>query len=260
MTRLVFVKEKIYTIYTPKEVAHSSTLTKSELPLLETLPGAVVRASELGIRTLLLGGLACRIYSDSEQKGRASTLIATDIDLVAHSIPDESRTALVRASLIDSIDTSFGTMSGTRTKITPSKYGLFRMTDVPNVDLFYQNVGPIIVDPSDFEHTLKIAIVTPTRGSVLIELADPALLLATIINPTVASDQRSSRANLVIFAFRNQIEATAQRFAQIISRTSEPFEKSFETVFTQMQRVALNEVKDSIRAFISEVRKHLETS
>ena len=260
MAKMMFNASRVYT-YT--EVLRSCALiAKREGPLLDELRDTFQVTRKLGVQAGLIGGVATRIYMSDEQKRRAATTRATDIDIIAFQMPAEVEAKLEGRKLIDKSGVAFGTMTEVRIRPRLSPYSVYKLppsagqADISEVDIFHGSVGEIKILPADAAKVRTFSLAVDGGDPVDISLADPGLLVATLINARAATVTRFKRAAYLLITLADEGPEIGKRYAEVMRRNNFLNWSVMEHLFIQILRYA-GCSQAAVRPFVESAKKEL---
>jgi hypothetical protein len=149
----------------------------------------------LSSRSVLVGGTAIAIMLGPEKVSHPLYLRSSDVDVVlsdseALRLSKSLKCDLMEENMIDRHLIKLGDMEIEY----KSPFTLMRINDY-NMDIFTPStgLGPISIDDNVFDNAIKCKV-----GGLEMKLAHPSYIMATTLNPLVATDERIKRSFLVI--------------------------------------------------------------
>ncbi len=242
------------------EVLERTAFSKKGVPVLDQIGDVFRGFRELGIEPMLIGGTACMLQSDPRYKKNLTGAHPTDVDMVVDKIPEGVRRNIIERRIIGRQRVEYSGSKVTET-LSELDYKVYTLDDrkfpaLSKVDLFVGGVCETVIKPEDFDRSEKFTLSGNSYGSLDIVVADPGLLLATMIDPQSATQKRLKRAAYVIVSNGDDASEIGTRYAKIMKRGQVVDMRSFEHIFSQLVRFAKT-LKESVVTFAESAQKEL---
>lgn len=258
ITRLEFNGQK----YATRELLARTAFSRRDIPVLARAIRTFEAARGCGSDVMLIGGAATRMYTSGDLTGRVASLEATDVDVVLKNLKPEVEATLKVKQLVDKVTRTLGSFAEPTLDETISEFSCFVFRDgthpdLKDVDLFFENVGPVVVRPEDNDIARTITMVKDDGTELAIKVADPGLLIATLVNPAAFTETRLRRAAFVLTTLSEEARNIGKRCGEVLSRTPGFDQNALEPSFKQMIEHAGRLAADAVREFIGGVRETL---
>ncbi|MDO8554176.1 MAG: hypothetical protein Q7S22_05190 [Candidatus Micrarchaeota archaeon] len=261
MARLTFNSGQVYT---KKDIFNRTAFSKKEEPILDQALNIFRRSNICGADIMLIGGTASRFYIDAELTSRTVGMETTDVDAVIKLIPKHLDGVLRVKRLTDFRRRMYGTNEVVTDVEQLSVHSFFsfpaddpRYLDFKGFDLFHGSVGPIIVVPTDIDKARTFTVKLDDDTIVNVKLADPGLLLATMINPNSATETRIRRTLFILRTLEGGASEIGLRCGDVLKRTVDLDRTVMERIFSEIVKCS-GTAKNIIEEFVATARQTLE--
>ena len=255
-----YIGKKVLNRGRKTSIGKTTGISKKEIILLDQLENLAKTHPQVS-QGLLIGGTAFRLYISEDMKKYISRDgRPTDLDFAFVSIPEEIKQYLFMERLIERAKVNY--MLRTE-EIEYSDFTVWHLDPkhtqkqkiLGDVCFFEKNVGIIPIENEDLAQARILEIISGKNEVTQITVADPGLLLSTMINPQAITDTRTSRAILIIAsANRNhELEPIAMRYASVLVRSNVSHDDIADIILRLNSRVRTG------RSFERNSKKNIET-
>jgi len=234
------------------QIIKMTGISKKEVLLLDQLSIVSQKHPEMQ-KGLLIGGTAFRLYLSKDKKHLISRSNPTDLDFAFPQLPKEIVDKLIKEFIV--LRVSHKTIYDEPKIIYDPKYPVWHIDpkledtypELNDICFFQENITMISITEDDFAQSRLLRIKDKNDKNILgeINIADPGLLLATMLNPQAYTPKRIYRSILMIGSMNEiEINQTAMRYASVIIRSGIA-QKSLEPILVNLNNKT--KIKGSIK-------------